>query len=189
MFGAMLLVLSMFMPYWQLTLHAPQYPKGLQVELYVNRVTGDVDEVDGLNHYIGMARLAEAAPMERTISVIAIGVLGLLLMAAVFIQNRWAMFLALPAVLFPAVFLADLYYWLYYFGHNLDPKAALSTSIKPFTPAILGEGRVGQFRTVASVEEGYYLALFGALVILIGLYFHRRAYKPLADARHQANNG
>lgn len=183
MFGAMLLVISIFMPYWQLTLLAPQYPRGLRVELYVNRLVGDVAEIDGLNHYIGMAKLGDAAKFERSFAVIAVGALGLLLMAAVFIQNRWAGLLALPAVLYPAGFLADLSYWLYRFGHELDPKAALSSSIKPFTPSVLGEGHVGQFRTMASVEAGFYLAMFAGGVILIGLYFHRRAYKPLADAR------
>ena len=28
------------------------------------------------------------------------------------------------------------------------------------------------------------LAILGALTVLIGLYFHRRAYKPLYDARY-----
>ncbi len=90
------------------------------------------------------------------------------------------------AIAYPVAFLADLFFWLYYFGHNLDPKAALSSSIKPFTPAILGEGRIGQFRTVAGMEEGLLLAFAGSAIILVGLYFHRRAYKPLWDARRQA---
>ena len=184
MLGVALLVISIFQPYWSLTLHAPQYPKGLSVQLYVNKLTGDVNEIDGLNHSIGMPKLEEAAGFERSFAVIAIGSLGLLLMAAVFIQNRWAAVLALPAVVYPLAFLADLYYWLYRFGHDLDPHAALSTSIKPFTPAILGIGKVGQFSTTAGLEAGYYLAVLGSLTVLIGLYFHRRAYKPLYEARH-----
>ena len=51
MLAAMLVVVSIFLPYWTLTLHAPQYPKGLTVQLYVNRVAGDAKEIDGLNHY------------------------------------------------------------------------------------------------------------------------------------------
>ena len=185
MLGALLIVVSTFMPYWQLTLHAPQYPKGLSVELFVNRTAGDVQEIDGLNHYIGMAKLDEAAAMERRFALVAIGTLGLLLLAAVFIQNQWAALLALPAVLYPAIFMGDLFYWLYRFGHDLDPHAALSSSVKPFTPAILGVGKIGQFSTFARVEEGFYLAVVGAAVVLIGLYFHRRAYKPLADAHRR----
>jgi hypothetical protein len=184
--GGLLLVGSLFFPYWRLTLHAPQYPKGLHVELYVNRVTGDVAEIDGLNHYIGMAPLAEAARWERSVSLVAGSVLALLLVAAIVVHNRWAALLALPAIIYPAVFLADLYFWLYRFGHSLDPKAPLSTSIKAFTPTILGEGRVGQFRTTASLEEGFLLAAAAAVVVVIALYFHRRAYKPLVEARRRA---
>lgn len=185
MAAALLLVVSIFLPYWRLTLHAPQYPKGLTVQLYVNRTAGDVVEIDGLNHYIGMAKLAEAAAFERSSAIVAITALALLLVAAVFIHNWWAALLAAPVMLYPAIFLADLFYWLYRFGHDLDPKAALSTSIKPFTPTILGEGRVGQFRTSASLEEGFYLAIASAVVVLIGLYFHRQAYKPLLEARRR----
>jgi hypothetical protein len=184
--GGLLLIGSLFFPYWRLTLHAPQYPKGLHVELYVNRVTGDVAEIDGLNHYIGMAPLAEAARWERSVSLVAGAVLALLLLAAIVVHNRWAALLALPTIVYPAVFLADLYYWLYRFGHSLDPKAPLSTSIKPFTPTILGDGRVGQFRTTASLEEGFLLVLAAVAVVLVALYFHRRAYKPLAEARRRA---
>jgi hypothetical protein len=107
--GGLLLIGSLFFPYWRLTLHAPQYPKGLHVELYVNRVTGDVAEIDGLNHYIGMAPLAEAARWERSVSLVAGSVLALLLVAAIVVHNRWAALLALPAIVYPAVFLADLY--------------------------------------------------------------------------------
>jgi hypothetical protein len=183
MLGALLIVVSMFLPYWQMTLKAPQYPKGLHVQVYVNKMTGDVQEVDGLNHYIGMPKLEEAAQLERSFSVIAIVVLAFLLMAGVFIHNQWAGILALPAILYPAIFLADMAYWLYSFGHNLDPKAALSSSIEPFTPPVLGEGVIGQFRTVATMDVGLIVAVGASLVILIGLWFHRRAYKPLVDAR------
>jgi hypothetical protein len=185
MLGAMLQVVSIFLPYWQLVLHAPQYPKGLTVQLYVNRLAGDVKEIDGLNHYIGMRPLGEGGELERSVAVIAIVTLALLLFAAVFIHNRSAALLALPAVAYPLIFLADLFFWLYRFGHELDPKAALSSSIKPFTPTILGQGVVGQFSTVASVQEGFYLAALGSLVVLMGLYLHRRAYKPLFEARQR----
>jgi len=181
--AAMLLIVSIFLPYWQMELKAPQYPKGLHVQVYVNKMTGDVNEVDALNHYIGMPKLEEAAKLERSFSAIALVALALLLMAGAFIHNQWAGILALPVLLYPAIFLGDMAYWLYTFGHNLDPHAALSSSIKPFTPPVLGEGVIGQFRTVASIDAGLGLAIVASVVILIGLWFHRRAYKPLVDAR------
>lgn len=183
--ATILLVISILQPYWQLTLHAPQYPKGLTVTAYVNRLEGDVQEIDGLNHYIGMRPLNEAATFERTISIYGIVVLALLILAAVYIHNRWAALMALPALLLPMVFLLDLQYWLANFGQNLDPTAPLSSSIKPFVPPVLGEGKIAQFRTVAEPGTGLWLAVAASLVILVGLWFHRRAYKPLVEAQEQ----
>ncbi len=180
--AAFCLLVSIFLPYWRMKLLAPQYPGGLEVQVYVNRLTGDVREIDGLNHYIGMRPLHEAAQLERSLSIIAIAVLSLLVIAAIYIHNQWAALLSLPALLFPAIFLGDMAFWLRNFGQNLDPKAPLSSSIKPFVPPVLGEGVVGQFRTVASVDRGFYLAVLASVLILIGLYFHRRAYKPLVEA-------
>jgi len=179
--AAVILLISMFFPYWKMTLLAPQYPGGLEVEVYVNRMTGDVDEIDGLNHYIGMRPLEEAAQLERSMSVAAITMLAMLLLGAIFIHTKWAALLALPAVLMPYVFLADMYYWMRDFGLNLDPRAPLSGAIDPFVPPIWGEGVVGQFKTIASFQIGIYMAFLAGFLIIAGLYFHRRAYKPLVD--------
>jgi hypothetical protein len=181
--AAVLLVASIFLPYWRMTLLAPQYPQGLRVRAYLDRLEGDVREIDGLNHYIGMRPLGEAAQLERELSVAAVAVIALLVVAAIFIHNRRAALLALPALLFPAGFLGDLYFWLRNFGTHLDPKAALSSSIDPFVPPVLGRGTVGQFATVAYPDSGLWLAFAASALILAGLWLHRRAYKPLVEAR------
>ena len=59
-----------------------------------------------------------------------------------------------PAILFPPLFLADLYWWLRDSGLSLDPKAAFSSSIKPFVPQVLGVGKIAQFRTDAVARSG-----------------------------------
>lgn len=179
--AAVLLLVSMFLPYWKMTLLAPQYPGGLAVEVFVNRLTGDVSEIDGLNHYIGMRPLGEAAQLERASSMVAVVFLVLLVLAAIFVHSPWAALLALPAILWPFIFVADMYYWMRNFGLNLDPAAPLSSSIQPFVPPILGSGKVGQFETIASFEIGLWLAFVAAALILAGLYYQRRAYKPLAE--------
>ena len=183
--AAVLLLVSLFQPYWRMILHAPQYPKGLTVHAYLNRLEGDVAEIDGLNHYIGMRKLDDAAKLERELSIMAVVAVSLLVLGAIFIHNRRAAWLALPALLFPAGFLIDLHLWLAHFGRNLDPHAPLSSSIKPFTPPVLGTGYVGQFSTVAIPDVGLILAFVASALILTGLWLHRRAYKPLVDAAHR----
>jgi hypothetical protein len=185
MLAALLLMTSMFLPYWSMTLFAPQYPNGLQVNVYVNQLEGDVREVDSLNHYLGMPPLDEGGQFERSIAMYAVIALGLLLIAAVFVHNTWAVVLALPALGYPLIFLADLYYILYTYGHSIDPQSALGGAVDPFTPPLLGPGTVGQFHTVASAEAGLILAFLAVGVILLGLWFHRAAYKPIVDARRR----
>jgi len=82
-------------------------------------------------------------------------------------------------VMYPAFFVGDLYFWMRNFGMNLDRNAALSGAIKPFVPPILGAGKIAQFSTTATWEIGLYLSIAASVLILVGLYFHRRAYKPL----------
>ncbi|HSR47868.1 MAG TPA: hypothetical protein VLL77_07740 [Anaerolineales bacterium] len=183
MLAALLLMTSMFLPYWSMTLFAPQYPEGLQVNVYVNQLEGDVREIDSLNHYLGMPPLDEGGQFERSISMYAITALGLLLIGSVFVHNAWAAVLALPALAYPFIFLGDLFYILYAYGHSIDPKSALGGAVEPFTPPLLGLGKVGQFETIAQAEAGLILAFLATGVILLGLWFHRAAYKPIADAR------
>lgn len=183
MLAALLLMISMFLPYWSMKMEAPQYPDGLYVDVYVNRLEGDMREIDALNHYLGMPLLDEGGRFERSISLISIVVLGLLLMAGVFVHNQWAGVLAIPALTFPLVFVADLWWILYRYGHSIDPNSALGAAIDPFTPPILGRGEIAQFATIAQFEVGFYLAIVAVGVLLVGLWFHRSAYKPVVDAR------
>lgn len=181
--AALLLLTSIFLPYWEMTLLAPQYPGGLHITAYVNELTGDVAEIDGLNHYIGMRPLNEAATLERSVSVFAIAALALLVVAAIFVHTKWVVLLVLPAILMPVVFLLDLQYWLRDFGMNLDETAALSSAIDPFVPKVLGSGKIAQFETIASPGFGWWLALLAATLCIVGLYFHRKAYKPLVEGQ------
>jgi hypothetical protein len=189
--AAVVLMISLSFPYWGMVLEAPQYPGGLQMRVFVNRLTGDDDpkrdevaEIDGLNHYIGMKSLTEAAKIERSIALPAVYLMvALLLVAAVMLasqaRRRWTWLLTIPALGFPIVFLGDLAFWMTYFGQNLDPYAPLSSSIQPFTPPILGRGVIGQFSTVASIHQGWLFAGAASILIVVGLVFawlnHRSA--------------
>jgi hypothetical protein len=184
-----LLLVSLFLPYWHMELYAPQYPSNLHLTAYLNHLSEDVAEIDGLNHYIGMRSLEDAARVERTIGVfLMIGFIVLLEFAG-WIHSRWAVLLVIPALLFPAVFLLDLHLWMSHFGMNLDPEAPLSNAIKPFVPPILGTGHIGQFKTVATPGVGLILATISSGVLLVALCFHRRAYLPLLRALETSANG
>jgi len=166
--AAVALAASLALPYWHMTLLAPQYPGGLRVWVYLTKLEGDVQEVNGLNHYIGMMKLEEAATLERAIAPYGVAALAGLALLAALLRRRWTAWLTVLVVIFPLVFVADLQYWLWYFGHHLDPHAALSSAIKPFTPPVLGTGRVGQFVVETRFDSGFYLAVLAALSTIAG---------------------
>jgi copper chaperone NosL len=172
--STLLFAISHIWKYWELRLNAPQYPGGLFVSVYTHDVRGDVREVDGLNHYIGMAPLAEAAQFERAIAPYAIVVFVILGIVAAFLPRSWAPLLTVPIILFPFVVFIDLFAWLYYFGHNLDPTAALSGAIEEFTPAILGRGVVGQFSTDATMGLGWWIAVVASVIAIVAIILNYR---------------
>jgi len=180
-----LILVSLFLPYWNMTLVAPQYPEDLHLIGYINQLSGDVAEIDSLNHYIGMRPLGEAAQLERRYGVFVMILFVVLLELASFIHSRWAVLLILPVLFFPAIFLLDLHLWMSHFGLNLDPDAPLSNSIDPFVPPVLGTGMVGQFKTVAVPGVGMILATIASFFMLVAMFFHRRAYLPLIKANVQ----
>ncbi|NQW15944.1 MAG: cytochrome C [Chloroflexi bacterium] len=179
--AGILLIISTFFPYWTLEMQAPQFPKGLEIQVYVDEMVGDVHEIDGLNHYIGMRPLSEAGQLERSLSIIMVGVVIGLLVGAVYVHNPCALILTWPAVLWPAIFLGDLFFWMWNFGTHLDEGAAFSNIIDPFTPPIIGQGTVAQFHTNAVWDTGLLIAFGASGLVIVGLILHRRAYKPLLD--------
>ena len=108
MAARVLLLVSIFLPYWHMELVAPQYPDGLHLTAYVNHLQGDVKEIDGLNHYIGMRPLNQAAAFERAVSIWMVVAMFLLVEGAALVHSKWAVLLAIPAIGFPVGFLVDL---------------------------------------------------------------------------------
>ena len=163
---------TLFVPWWRITLLAPQYPRGLTLTVGLSGFAGDAREVDLLNHYIGMSHLEEAAPLERQLAAFGVIAIALVAVAAVVLARRriGALFLV-PLIAFPVVFLIDSFYWMYRFGHDLNPKAPVH--IPPFTPRLFGTGNIGQFHTTAYPHIGFVLALL-ALGLIIGAYILRR---------------
>ncbi len=177
--SALLLAVSVVLPYWTLYLTAPQYPNGLTVNAYVNRLEGDIYELEVLNHYIGLRSFEDAAVFERSVSIAVILTLAGLLVAGLLIHSRWVLLLAAPTVLFPLFFVADLQFWLWRFGHSLDPAAPFAAAVGEFTPPIFGPAEIAQFNTLAAPNFGLLLSAAASVLTAVGLWKHRKVYKPL----------
>ncbi len=171
--GAGLVVASFFFDWWRFWLYAPQYPGGLKLAISLTGVSGDVREVDILNHYIGMKSLSTAAPLERKIASFGVAAVATVSLAgALFAGRKIGKLIAIPAVLFPLIFIADSFYWLHRFGHDLDPRAPLKIGV--FTPQMFGNGEIGQFATFAAPAMGFWIAIAGFVVLALGTLVRRK---------------
>src|SRR5215216_8087609 len=56
--ASLALLATYFLPVWFIFLIAPQYPEGLTMYIWLNKLTGQVDIINGLNHYIGMKHIS-----------------------------------------------------------------------------------------------------------------------------------
>lgn len=163
---------SFFKPWWQFVLFAPQYPHKLHLEISLTGLGGDAHEINMLNHYIGMRGLDEAALVERKVAGYAVGFLGLLVVAlALLVGKKYNPVLAVTGLLFPLGFLGDSFFWLYLFGHTMDPHAPLN--IKAFTPSLFGGGTIGQFYTWAGPLVGFWLAVAAVGVLVLAVLARR----------------
>jgi hypothetical protein len=176
-----LYISALFATWWDFWLFAPQYPNGLRIYVGLRGMTGDVREVDLLNHYIGMKHLEDAAPFERHYAAWGVGLLGFMVLLFTLVPGkRLSGLLMIPALLFPLTFIGDSLAWLWSFGHHLDPHAPLH--FKPFTPHMFGLGIIGQFSTYAIPDVGFWLAVGGIVLLFAAVLLRRRVCKHCGKA-------
>ena len=167
------------LPLWSMTMRAPQYPKGLRIEAYGSGMTGDLKELNILNHYIGMPPLDPAPALETKLFPIGIAALIVLCLASPF--HRWLRRLAIGATIaMPLGVLIDLQWWLYTYGHSLAPKAPIR--LPPFTPLVIGSSTMGNFESSSMISTGILCMLGAGLVLFAGAWLSRRM-APAAAAR------
>lgn len=166
--AAGLVVFGAFLPLWQMTLNAPQYPQGLHLVAYGTAMEGDLREINALNHYVGVKPIEPDAVTELKLFPYAIGALVLIIASSAFIAHqRWMRALiALSVWAVPIGILADMQWWLYQYGHDLDKTAALR--LEPFTPKVVGTTEVMNFHTDTIVGIGFWLMTAAALLVTVG---------------------
>jgi len=169
------------MPVWNFSLEAPNYPKeafpyGLPVYIHFDGLSGEVHEMNTINHYVGMAPMERGGIYESTLAPYALVALGMLFMFFLTYNNKFVNRLMVIPVLLPFIFLGIYAYWLYWFGHNLHEGAI---TIKPFTPVILGDGKVAQFTTHAYPVIGFWALLAISVLSLIAWWLKSKSLKTL----------
>lgn len=166
---------SIFLPVWNITLNAPQYPDGLTVVIYPNTVGGELDEVNILNHYIGMKEITpDEFPEFRFIPFFILRFFAFAVLAALVARIPIAAIGYVDYVMFGGVMLYTFQHWLSEFGTNLSPDAPLR--LEPFVPKFIGTTHVAQF-SVTSMPAigGWLMALAGFIAPVVLVYEWRRS--------------
>lgn len=168
------------MPLWTCSLEAPNYPKeafpeGIPVFFHFDGFSGEVHEMNTINHYIGMDPMWRGGILEREIGIYALLALSLIMVYFIAYNHKIWSFLMLIPVALPLLFILDYSYWLYWFGHNLHDWGAFK--IKPFMPTVFGDGKVAQFTTHSYPTIGFYLLVVICLLSLLAVLAKSKALK------------
>ena len=164
---AICLGIAILVPLWRIELSAPQYPEGLMLQIFPDKLGGQVEIINGLNHYIGMKTLHTEDFLEFTILPYLIGFFaGSALLLGVFGNKRWLYTFFGLFVVFGIVAMADFYRWNYNYGHNLDPNAAIIVPGMAYQPPLIGYKQLLNFGAYSIPDIGGWLFIASGLLLL-----------------------
>ncbi len=176
------LILSFTQPLWRISMTAPQYPQGLWLDVYAYKIDGghgghDIQEINELNHYIGMKTIARSEFQDLDWIPFALGVLALLTLRAAAIGKVRSLVDLSVITLYVGLFsFVRFAYRLYVFGHDLDPHAPVT--IAPFMPAVVGTKQVANFTTHSWPNIGTaFMAAFTLGVLTLTVWHCRAGYR------------
>ncbi|GAB1441559.1 hypothetical protein MASR2M39_03930 [Ignavibacteriales bacterium] len=181
--GSILLLGTFIFPIWKIDIEAPQYPEGMGLYIWINKITGegpnDLNTLNGLNHYIGMKTIDEESIPELAVMpyiIVTLTFLGLLI--AYKGGSRMILALIILIILLGAVGMYDFYMWEYDYGHNLNPNAPIKVPGMSYQPPFIGSK---QLLNINATSLPWIGSLFiGMAVLLFGVsYFNERKNKGI----------
>ncbi len=167
--AAALFLVTIFLPFWFLTMSAPAYPEGdLKVVIYSTKLTGDLEEWHRMSRLVGVKVPPDTPELDLMIIPAVMVGLAVLSVAAAFRGRVMAIVASGTAWLTLTVSLALFQYRLYTVGHDLDTTAPLRNFVKGgFTPPAIGSITVGSITTYHWPHIGA-VAVFVATMLLTG---------------------
>jgi copper chaperone NosL len=166
--SGLLLVPVIFLPMWRIELDAPQYPEGLTLKIYPGKLGGDVEIVNGLNHYIGMKTLHAEDFIEFTVLPYLIIFFAVLFVMTSLVNRRVLLYITTSLfMVFAVLAMADFWRWEYDYGHNLDPHAAIQVPGMSYQPPFLGYKQLLNFGAFSIPDAGGWI-FFSVGILLFG---------------------
>lgn len=159
-----------FLPIWSIYLDAPQYPEGLEMHIWSNTLSGDVEIINGLNHYIGMNTIHVEDFVEFVVLPYILAAYALLFIVTIIVGRKKMLYIAFIAfVLFGAAVMIDFWKWLYDYGHNLNPEAPIRVPGMAYQPPLIGFKQLLNFGAYSIPAIGGWIAIGvgGVLFVLV----------------------
>jgi copper chaperone NosL len=166
--ASLALVATYFFPVWFIFLIAPQYPEGLTMNIWLNKITGQVDIINGLNHYIGMKHIKPEMFPEFSYLVYIVAFFILFGLIVAITGKRKLLFAYLILTVFGGIAaMVDFYKWGYDYGHNLDPKAAIQVPGLYYQPPLLGHKTLLNFDAYSYPDTGGWIVIVCAAIFFL----------------------
>jgi copper chaperone NosL len=186
--AASLLLLAVYVtPLWRIQLIAPQYPEGLGLRIWVNQITGlkpnDLNNINGLNHYIGMHAINPSdIPELRFMPILLAVAIGICLLVALLGRRGPLYAWAAAFTIGSAIGLGDYWKWGYEYGHQLDPHAAIKVPGMSYQPPLIGTKQLLNFHATSWPDLGGWIAVLAlGCVVTVAVLEWRRAHRPAAS--------
>lgn len=162
------LIVVLFVPMWRIDLQAPQYPEGLMLLIYPTRLAGNVDIINGLNHYIGMKTLHSQDFTEFKVLQYIIGFFAIaFFIVAVTGKRKLLNILFVVFVCFGILAMYDFWRWEYDYGHNLNPDAAIIVPGMAYQPPLIGFKQLLNFGAYSMPDIGGWIFVSAGALLLI----------------------
>lgn len=161
------LLLVLIVPMWRIDLVAPQYPEGLKLLIYPHKLGGDVEIINGLNHYIGMKTLHTSDFKEFTILPYIIAFFALMfILTGIIARKKMLYTLAILFVAFGLLAMYDFWRWEYNYGHNLNPDAAIVVPGMAYQPPLIGFKQLLNFGAYSMPDTGGWIFVAVGFVLV-----------------------
>lgn len=166
--SAIALAAVIFLPIWRIDLTAPQYPEGLYMQIFASKLGGNVEVINGLNHYIGMSQIHEKDFVEFQVLPYIIGLLAFFGVLTVIINRNWFFYAWFVFfALFGIIAMVDFYRWEYNYGHNLSPTAPIQVPGMSYQPPLIGYKQLLNFGAYSMPDIGGWIFIVVALLLIV----------------------
>jgi copper chaperone NosL len=174
--AAVTMILVLVFPLWKITLIAPQYPKGIHMYIWINKISGSepstLQNINILNHYIGMKPIKpESIPELQYMQYIIMGIASLAFLLALF--NKWKLNLAWLIIVAVVGILSiyDFYLWEWDYGHNLNINAPIKIEGMAYQPPLIGKKIILNFTAISFPMTGALFMILSFISGSLAIYF------------------